>query len=94
MKIVVSRQNILKQVSGKARKYCVECQTFFEPAPLAKDVHASHFSWFLPRNPEDFENWAKRIREKDDSVWGYIMDEHGTRSDPYCPSDFTLEIKD
>lgn len=94
MNIVVSRQTILNHISAKGQKYCLECRVYFEPASLIKDSHAAHYSWFLPNSPEDFELWTKRVQEKDESVWGYLMDEHGTRSVAFCPVEFTLEVKD
>lgn len=94
MDIVISRSKILDNITGKPRKYCLECSQYFDPSPLAWDSHATHYSWFLPEKPEEFDGWVEHVREKSENVWGYIMDEDGTESRPFCPSAFTLQITD
>lgn len=94
MEIILSRTKILEKISGIRKKYCLECEVFFEPASLKQDSHATHYSLFLPSQKEDFDNWVERIRNRDEDVWGFIMDEDGVTSHPYCPAEFTIKIDD
>ena len=80
MEIFISRQEFLGKITGSPRKYCLDCKLFFEPARLELDAHASHYAWFLPLDEAEFEHWIGRIRNKDEDVWGYIMDEDGISS--------------
>lgn len=88
----ISKKAILGHVTGKPAKYCLDCKTFFVPALLEAEPHASHYTWFLPVRKKDFDQWIDRIRTKDEQVWGVILDEDGVESRTYCPSEFTLEI--
>src|SRR3990172_338020 len=92
MDIAVSRQEVLANVTGKPRKYCLDCKVYFEPTTLEADPHGSHYTWFLPLEKRDFDQWIHRIRNKDEDVWGYIMDEDGVSSRPFCPHKFQLQI--
>jgi hypothetical protein len=93
MDITVSRRILIENITGTVRKYCIECRHFFEPLSLEHDPHATHYSWFLPMTVAEFDSWLERIRQKDELVWGYLLDEDGTRSRPFCPSEFTLTIE-
>ncbi len=94
MNIVVSRRVILASITGGTRKYCTECKVFFDPLPLQQDPHATHYSWFLPLKASDFELWLDKIQKRDEGIWGYILDEHGTRSQLFCPPEFTITLID
>jgi hypothetical protein len=92
MNIQVSRSETLEHITVHPQKYCLECKLYFTPASLESDPHAVHYTWFLPHRREDFDGWIDRIRNKDEQIWGAILDEDGVRSDPFCPSEFTVEI--
>lgn len=93
MEIRIPRNQIMANRSDASRKYCLECDSLFEPTSLQKDPHATHYSLFLPAREEEFDNWLDRVRNRDEAVWGFIMDEDGVTSHPYCPPEFTLTVE-
>ncbi len=94
MKIQISTREIAGYAGSKLRNYCIECKLYYSPTALERDPHATHYKLILPERGEDIDSWVERIRQRDEKVWGVLLDEHGTRCQPYCPSDFELELTD
>jgi len=92
MKIQISAREIAGFTGSKLRNYCIECKLFYSPVALEQDPHATHYNLILPGRREDFDSWVKRVRQRDEQVWGIVLDEHGTRCQAFCPSDFELEV--
>lgn len=94
MKITLSRSKLAKNISSKGRKYCVECQVFFDLLPLENDPHAAHYSLRLPARTEKLDSWLKQVADRDEEVWGAMLNEHGTDSQVFCPPKVDLKITD
>lgn len=94
MKVQISAQEIRKNIGTKLQNYCLECGMFYAPLSLEGNPHAVHYNLILPASQQEFETWVQRIRARDERVWGVLLDEHGTRGQPFCPSELVLEVLD